>query len=653
MDYVFGRQDLIAQDYVNSQCLLLSNGLGGYSSMTLGWSATRCDQGVLVAAVSAPNQRITLVHRMQEILTVGDNTCFLSDQGFAGHQLPERGSGHLSLFEYGVLPKWTYEQKGITVTRTVAMAYGSNTVVLRYTIDNGGEQDCVLELKPFLKLAPKETALDRKKRVRFTGNEISDGTYNLYIHSAAALTRLPIQWETLAYPEDARDGRPDRGLAFCCCCIRKRVEAGQHVALDVVFSDKPSAENGESILREAALRQKELQALGHFRDPMARMLAAASDAYLARRDSTGGKTILAGYPLFSDWGRDTMIALPGCCWSTGRFEDGKSILKTFLTYERDGLVPNLFPEGGLAPMYNTADAALLLIDCVWQYFRRTGDMDFVCQAWPVMERIVSAYRRGTHHSIGMDADGLIFAGAGMDQVTWMDVCVDGVLPTPRHGKPVEINAYWYNALRVMAALAAQLGEDPRDYDALADQVKVSFVEKFWREDGKGLRDVLSGTKADEQIRCNQIWTVTQSFDLLSPEQEHSVVQTVWRHLYTPCGLRSLSSEDPEFRGNYGGKQFDRDMAYHQGTIWVYPLGAFYRAWLKVNQYSAEACDWVRSRLRALEPMLRQGCLGQLPEIYSGMEPGQGQGCYAQAWSVGELLRVFEELERHEERKEHV
>ncbi|MBR6614793.1 MAG: glycogen debranching protein, partial [Lachnospiraceae bacterium] len=251
--------------------------------------------------------------------------------------------------------------------------------------------------------------------------------------------------------------------------------------------------------------------------------------------------------------------------------------------------------------------------------------------------------KGTHHSIGMDEDGLIFAGGGLDQVTWMDVCVNGVLPTPRHGKPVEINAYWYNALRIMDSLADRMGLDGAKYRALADQVKESFVKAFYIEEKGYLRDVISGTKADEQLRCNQIWAVSMPFTMLSPEQERSVVDTVYRHLHTPCGLRTLSPEDPEYHPNYGGVQYDRDMAYHQGTTWVFPMGAYYLAYLKVNGNSKEAAAYVKEQLCAMEPMMREGCVGQLPEIYEGDFPTESKGCFAQAWSVGEILRVYEAI----------
>ena len=311
-----------------------------------------------------------------------------------------------------------------------------------------------------------------------------------------------------------------------------------------------------------------------------------------------------------------------------------------------------FPEGQEEPRYNTVDAALLLINCVWLYYQKTGDRDFVREAWPVMVRIVHAYRTGTHHAIGMDTDGLIFAGKGMDQVTWMDVCVDGILPTPRHGKPVEINAYWYNALRILQELALTLGEDGTAYGRLAEQVKTSFTDLFWMEEKGYLKDVVSGTGADEQLRCNQIWAVTMPFTMLPPAQEQRVVESVRRHLYTPFGLRTLSPEDPEFHPFYGGSQRERDMAYHQGTVWPYPLGAYYLAWLKTHGSTAEAAAQVREQLGNMEAMLREGCVGQLPEIYDGGNPGPSKGCFAQAWSVGELLRVYEALEQIEEKERH-
>ena len=313
-------------------------------------------------------------------------------------------------------------------------------------------------------------------------------------------------------------------------------------------------------------------------------------------------------------------------------------------------MPNLFPEDGAEPLYNTADAALLLIDGIWQYYTRTGDLDFVRKAWPVMNRIIASYRSGTRHGIRMDSDFLIAAGEGFDQVTWMDVRIGDILPTPRHGKPVEINAYWYNALKIMEQLAKPLGGDSGFFRDLAAKVQRSFREKFYLPERGYLKDVLSGTEADLQIRCNQIWAVSMPFCMLTPQQEKSVVETVQRHLFTDHGLRSLSPTDAQSHLHYGGDQLHRDLAYHQGTVWVFPMGAFYLAYLKTHGNSPEAAAQVRLWLKAVEEMLHEGCAGQLPEIYDGDHPKEGKGCFAQAWSVGELLTVYEALQAIEEQK---
>ncbi len=644
MKFVFGKQQLRTLERAQEHSFLLTNGLGGYASVTAAFSAPRCDQGLLVAAVQAPNVRINMVHRVKETLKIGENEVTLSSQSFADKRENEAGYVHLSSFSCENGPVWVYNVGGVQVTRRCAMAYGENTSALLYTIENRSGEPCTFRAVPYLKFAPKEQVLRRKKQFSYAGGRIRSGKYSLYITTNGTLEGISPDWQQLAYPEDKKDGRPAKGLTCAICAVTQAVLPGDTVGMEVVFSMEKKALSGDAILAAQTARLKALETGTSFADPMARQLAVSADAFIAHRDSTGGKTILAGYPLFSDWGRDTMIALPGCALATGRFEDARSILRTFLAYEKDGLVPNLFPEGGNAPMYNTVDAALLLIDCVWQYVQRTGDLEFAREAWPVMERIVTFYQNGTHHHIYMDGDCLIHAGGGMDQVTWMDVCVNGILPTPRHGKPVEVNAYWYNALKILEALAPKLGFDGTGYGRLAEKVKVSFVSAFYMEDKGCLRDVISGTGADEQLRCNQIWAVSMPFTMLEPDQEKRVVDTVYRQLYTPCGLRTLSPEDPEYHGAYGGPQVERDMAYHQGTTWVFPMGAYYLAYLKTRGNSPEAARYVREQLEALEPMLREGCVGQLPEIYGGDHPTESKGCFAQAWSVGEMLRVFEAVE---------
>ena len=642
MRFVYGKQNMRTLERAQENNFLLTNALGGYASVTGGYGVPRCDQGLLVAAVKAPNVRINMVHRMKETLKIGDRELFLSTQEFADGTPAEEGYRNLASFVYDGLPTWTYDASGVRVTRSCVMEHEENTTALCYRVENHSGKPVFLILTPFFKMVPRENVLEYKKSFSFDSGVLKDDDYTLYIKTNALLEEKEPQWQWLAYPEDVKDGRPEKGMAFSCCEASVAVADGESCDFQISFSLNDREVDARKLMDAHYDRQQKLLDLAGLSDPLAQQLVLAADAYIARRDSTNGKTILAGYPLFSDWGRDTMISLPGCTLSTGRYEDAKSILRTFLAYERNGLVPNLFPEGESKPMYNTVDAALLLIDAVWQYHHRTGDDAFVKEAWPAMERIICFYKTGTDHAISMDTDGLIRAGDGLDQVTWMDVRVNDILPTPRHGKPVEINAYWYNALKIMESFCAITGCDAAPYAALAEQVKASFVKTFYMEDKGYLKDVISGTKSDEQIRCNQIWAVSMPFTMLSAEQEKNVVDTVRRHLYTPCGLRTLSPEDPEYRGHYGGPMLDRDLAYHQGTTWVFPMGAYYLAYLKTHE---NAKSYVRVQLEALEPMLFEGCAGQLPEIYEGDFPTESKGCFGQAWSVSEILRVFEAIEK--------
>ena len=644
MRFLYGKQDMRTISRAQENGFLLTNGLGGYASVMAGYGVPRCDQGILVAAVKAPNVRINMVHRLQEKLTIGEQELFLSTQEFADGTKAEDGYKHLASFCFDMLPCWTYDVSGVRVVRRMVMQQEKNTTVVLYEIENQSGKVCTLNILPFLKFVPRENVIEQKKDFTYDNGTVTSDGYTLYIRTGVQMRQIAPVWQNLSYSEDAKDGRPDAGLTCACCQVTQTIQPGEIVTFELQFSMDAVTVSGEKLVKAHCARQKKLVKAAGLKDPMARQLVLAADAYIARRDSTNGKTILAGYPLFSDWGRDTMISLPGCCLSTGRYEDAKSILRTVLAYEKNGLVPNLFPEGESQPMYNTVDAALLLIDAVWQYYTRTQDVSFVEEAYPVLERIVANYKKGTDHSIYMDTDGLICAGGGLDQVTWMDVRVNDILPTPRHGKPVEINAYWYNALRIMEQFAAMQNLDGSAYGDLAVLVKKSFIANFYMEDKGYLKDVISGTKADEQLRCNQIWAVSMPFTMLDAEQEMSVVNTVRRHLYTPCGLRTLSPEDPEYHPHYGGPMVERDMAYHQGTTWVFPMGAYYLAYLKTHGNSADAAAYVRSQLEALEPMLREGCAGQLPEIYEGDFPTESKGCFGQAWSVGELLRVFEAIE---------
>ncbi len=667
MRWIYGKQDWKTYERGQENCYLMTNGLGGFSSMTVTGSVSRNDHSFLMACVKAPNNRYNMIHRLRESLQLGGREYMISSQEFADRE-KEEGCRYLSAFTYEDTPVWRFHADGVEIEKEAALVQGKNRVALCYRIWNRTGEDACFTLVPFYQFVPKGEDLKPEQEFTRRENRIESCGLSLAVATNGDNADIPECTETYYYSYDACDGRRETGRAKACHEIRMEIPAGRKRTLAIVWSmDGTEADAAEFEISGSgksdsadALRLAEnavsglkdyrenLAARAGFRDETAAFLAKSADQFISLRESTGGKTILAGYPFFEDWGRDTMIALPGVCISTRRYEDAESILRTFARYERNGLMPNLFPEGKSEPMYNTVDAALLFINCVWLYYQAADSVDFVREMYPVMERIIRAYRKGTDYGIRMDEDGLIRAGQGLDQVTWMDVRVGEILPTPRHGKPVEINAYWYNALRIMEKLAVLVGcnrTEQAEYVQLAEKVKRSFTEKFWMEEKQCLRDVLSGAEADEQVRCNQIWAVSMPFTMLDEKRERQVVDTVFEKLYTPYGLRTLEKDDPEFQPFYGGEVLKRDLAYHQGTVWAYPLGAYYLAYLKVNHYSGSAVREVRAQLEVMNSALREGCVGQLPEIYDGENPVSSKGCFAQAWSTGEILRVYEALER--------
>lgn len=671
-------------------CYLMTNGLGGFSSLTMVGSCTRNDHAVLMSCdrSEAPNHRYNMVHRLEETLGHGKEEIHLSTQDFTIPERRETGYRFLTSFSYEDYPVWRYETEGIEIVKTVALAPGENTVGITYEIRNRSEEKAELLVIPQMEFVPKGAELSAEQGFSLSGVSIveaagqkiasavieSDGR-SLYCETNGLLLQQPVSYQSgLYYAYDVCDGRSATGCTAANHRILFQIRPGERLTGEILYSTAPisgswSLQSGPGgalrIAQKLARYREGLREKAGFRDETARVLAAAADQFISWRASTDNRTILAGYPFFEDWGRDTMISLPGCCISTKQFDVAESILRTFMMYCRKGLMPNLFPEGKQEPRYNTVDAALLFVIAVYEYYRRTEDAKFVSDAWAVMREIVCRYREGTDFNIAMEEDGLIHAGEGYDQVTWMDVRVGEILPTPRHGKPVEINAYWYNVLCIMdffqRELKGEVSEDDTDYRAMAERAGESFRQKFWNEEAGCLKDVLEEScqngdaeqKAgkgrnkvcpDTQIRCNQIWAVSLPFSLLDREREKQVVETVFRKLYTPLGLRTLDPADPEFQPVYGGEQLQRDLAYHQGTVWTYPLGGYYLAYLKVNDYSDEAREHVRGQLEGITAALREGCIGQLPEIYDGGRPVSSRGCYAQAWSVGELLRVYEALE---------
>ena len=666
MKFLYGRQDWKTFERGEENCYLMTNGLGGFSSLSMIASCSRNDQAVLMACTHSPNHRYNMIHRLEEVLELGgegrfSRRVFLSSQDFQCHDKRQEGYRLQTGFCYEDYPTWSYLADGVEVIRTIALMYGRNVVGISYQIRNRSLDRATLQVRPHLQFVPKGHRLSVKQEFTYTQGKITSGGQVLRLRTNGESRELPVRYyEDLYYRSDVEDGKMALGRSAVNHEIRYTVEAGQEGTLEIVYGTEDSLPNMTEILQNVSNHRKNLRE--RFHNETARTLAASAAQFISDRASTGQKTILAGFPFFEDWGRDTMIALVGCCLSTRQYDTARSILQTFMANCRRGLMPNLFPEGTEAAAYNTVDAALLFILTVYEYQKRTGDSAFVRQAYPVMQDIIRWYAKGTDYGIHMDQDGLIMAGQGYDQVTWMDVRVEDILPTPRHGKPVEINAYWYNALRIMEELSGHQpeksaadarnaggGEDRSgeqlDYGAMADRVYAAFDRLFWNQEKKCLRDVISGTAADDQVRCNQIWAVSLPFSLLSREKERQVVETVFRRLYTPVGLRTLDPQDPQFHPFYGGAQLDRDLAYHQGTVWTFPLGGYYLAYLKVHDYSRQAKACVREQLRGIETALREGCVGQLPEIYDGENPVSSKGCFAQAWSVGEILRVYEALEQ--------
>lgn len=665
--WVYGKQDWKTFDRGQENCYLMTNELGGFSSLTMTGSAARNDHAFLMACMKAPNHRYHMIHRLSEKLIMEKNTFILSTQEFSDGSR-EEGYRYLTEFSYEDTPRWRFLVHGVEIEKEAAMKQGENTIAVCYRIKNRSRSRIRFIVTPFYQFSPKGEDMDRHRQFGRGENQIESAGLTLYYQTDGKEECFAETAETYYYAYDACDGRRSTGMAKACHQISIAAEGGGCAELSIVYSmekfrigEKEHVRDlADSILQEMKDERNNLAEKAGFRNEIASHLAKSAGQFISSRESTGGQTILAGFPFFEDWGRDTMIALPGLCISTGQYETAESILRTFARYEKNGLMPNLFPEGKNEPMYNTADAAMLFINCVWLLYKAVGNIVFVRTMYPVMERIINCYRQGTDYNIRMEEDGLLAAGSGLDQVTWMDVRVENILPTPRHGKPVEINAYWYNALRIMSefsgllkrqSLVDQCREAGKEYarreeqyNRMAEQTKKAFAEKFWMEENHCLKDVLSGSSADEQIRCNQIWAVSMPFTMLEPDKEIQIVETVFEKLYTPYGLRTLAPDDKEFHPFYGGEMKKRDLAYHQGTVWVYPLGAYYLAFLKVNRYSEEAKKEVRSQMEVMESALREGCIGQLPEIYDGDNPVSSKGCFAQAWSVGEILRVYEALD---------
>ena len=642
----------------------VTNGIGGYAGSSMIGAHSRTHQGYLIASLHAPIERYLVFSKINETATVGTSTVsFETSQHCAsGKTVYTEGQKFLTSFIYDGSVHYTYETDNFSFEKHITLKRNANVCAVSYEL-TAGDSDCTFTLTPLFNYREhsESSTPDTLRFETFTEDrtfylvpeknkdiairfQTSEGTFSerKTVYDVDMQLQIEVDLET-----DGLD------CHYCPVDLSIAVPANTTKKVSILCSigdvnERPapvSDTEAFSILEENARCHAELFEKAGYRDSFANQLVLASDQFLTYRESTKMMTVLAGLPWFTDWGRDTMIAFTGLTLCTKRFKEAEEILLTFARYIRHGIVPNMFPDDNMPPLYNTVDASLWYFYAVYQYLHYNPAAEaeaFVKeQIFPHLKEIVSAYEKGTDFSIYMEDDGLIHAGSGLDQITWMDVRVGDWVATPRHGKPVEINALWYNALRIMESLCEKFDEDASAYRARANQVKESFNAKFWDSANQCLFDVVDGDEPDDHIRPNQIYAVSLPFSLLPEEQEKAVVALVEKELFVGCGLRSLAPDHPDYHGIYCGALAKRDAAYHQGTAWGFLLGGFFSAYMKVNHHSSSAAE---NAVRMLEPVKKHltdsGCIGSISEIFDGDAPHNPRGCYAQAWSVGEVLRCY-------------
>lgn len=638
---------------------VLTNGIGGYAGSSVTGAHARKHHGYLIASLHPPVERFVILSKINECLIRSSEKIdftveqYLADDGSTAYR---KGIEYLNSFTYDGLVHFTTKAPEFTMTKTLAFEHGKNTIAVSYDIQNDGDA-ATLVLTPLFNYRVHHDAstVDTLKfdttyeqpEIRLVPQQNKDVTIRLFTDDGTVVpceekytTGMQLQKE-LDVESDALDDN------YTPYQIEFPLDAGCRKKISIVCTIEDVYEKDAFATAAAEMaRFDALEKKAGYHDELAETLTIAADHFLAYRQSTGLMTVLAGLPWFTDWGRDTMIALTGLTLSTGRYQDARDILTTFARYVHHGMVPNMFPDEGTAPLYNTADASMWYFYAVGKYLDYTGtpeDYAFVQETiYPKLKEIIAAYEHGTDFSIYMEEDGLIHAGSGLDQVTWMDVRVGDWVATPRHGKPVEINALWYHALCLMEEWATRFGEDGSHYVALAAHAKESFTKEFWNEKDGCLYDVVDGLEGDATLRPNQIYAVSLPHRMLDADKEKAIVDKVYEKLYAKTGLRSLSPDDKEYHPTYEGCLDKRDHAYHQGTSWGFLLGSFLTAYVHVYGTSKEVIKQADAMLDATREQFYHGCIGSIAEIFDGDEPHTSRGCYAQAWSVGEILRAYTE-----------
>jgi predicted glycogen debranching enzyme len=665
----FGREICCDLPAAESREWVVTNGIGGYAFGTIAGHQTRCYHGLLVAALQPPLGRTLLVAKLDETARYRSESFELFTNRWADGTVAPEGYRNVERFHLeGTTPVWTFALADALLEKRIFMQSGSNTTYVLYRLVRAsspvelsvkvladyGDEYCVTVGKTrSMEVTPVERGL---RMVAF------DGATPFYVLSDSATASPANEWyRNFDLAAERSRGLPDRTDHFFAGEIRATIDPGGSLTIVASTAAAPSL-NGEAAF---AKRQSEEGALldsilaansGTPQTPSqaVQQLVLAADQFIAARPVDGAadaKTILAGYPWFSDWGRDTMIALPGLCLATGRPELARNILRTFSRFVSEGMLPNQFPSSGQAPVYNTVDATLWYFDAVRQYYEATSDIELLDELFPVLDGIIGAHVRGTRYHIHVDpADGLLYAGEAGVQLTWMDAKVGGRVVTPRIGKPVEVNALWLNAAAAMAGFARAMGRDSARYEALAGRARTGFA-RFWNSEKRFCFDVIDSPGSldgkDPALRPNQILAVSLPETALTAEQQRAVVDVCARELLTSYGLRSLGRNEAGYQGRYAGSPEERDGAYHQGTVWGWLLGPFALAHLRAYGNASQAMSF-------LEPMFGQiqaAGLGTAGEIFDGDPPFTPNGCIAQAWTVGETLRAWRAIVTASDKKD--
>ncbi len=635
---------------------LLANSRGSYSSSTVIGCNTRRYHGLLVASLLPPVERIVSLSNVLETVTINGENHELANFEFSDRLHPQ-GYTMLKNFRKTDGVHFLYEIEGVSVEKSIYLAHDQDTLIIQYAFS--GDMDNVsfsvmpmVALRDFHSLQSSSTSLEVEENDQIVTARMLDPhgpAVHMYCPGAEFGEQLN-WWYSMRYRQEAARGQQDYEDVWAPGVFQKDINGNETVTLMVSATrgvQRPGLKecNPQQVIEALRTRREQLEAKAQVKDETEKALTRAADQLIVRRmvsETQESTSILAGFHWFADWGRDTFISLPGLLLCTGRYEEAREVLDTFGSVLDMGQIPNRFDDYGGEPHYNSVDASLWFINAAYQYLQTTDDKKLFDEKFrPMIAEIITAYSQGTRDNIHAQDDGLIFAGDADTQLTWMDAKCNGISFTPRYGKAVEINALWYNALEIMANTASDDAEKKK-YAAMARKVKKSFQQLFWNEQDNCLYDCVypDGSK-DGAVRPNQVFAVSLAFSALTQKQQKGIVKIVQEQLLTPYGLRSLSPLDSRYQGHYHGDQFQRDSAYHQGTVWSFLIGGFIEAFLKVNKSSAksrkQAMDFITPLLQHLNC---DACIGNVSEIFDGDFPHRPKACIAQAWGVAELLRSY-------------